>query len=449
MVKSPIFLCLFLGVTSLTASGKKPNFVIVLADDVSWDAFGATGSAHARTPHIDKLAKESLTMERFYCSVSQCAPVRAELYTGLLPRHNGILGNSRIVKIPGVLNMGDHLRPLGYRVGLAGKVHFGLGSKPLDAISGFPSNCNGSEGKHSMDGVRTYIQKAQAAEAPFCVIIASIHSHHPWDLGGSSRFPLDKIQLPPHYLDTPKAREALAKHAAEVEEFDRQVGDTRALIEDLQLENETILVVLSEQGTAMPRGKWTPYEYGSRALCVAHYPGKIRPRKTAALAMYCDILPTFLDFADGKPAKPLDGTSLKPLWTGASDKHREAVHISNVHPFWQQAIVKDRYKLIWTGSPEEEHIASQFNAKQKFFSQPWKEWNRLAKRDAGAAAVVQRVLHPRRYELYDVQADPYELENLADKVELKEVKTELLADLKQLMLTVGEPLEAVLPSPTP
>ena len=90
----------------------------------------------------------------------------------------------------------------------------------------------------------------------------------------------DRIQLRPHYIDTPTARQAVAKHAAEVEVLDQQVRETRELMKEMDLEKDTILIFLSEQGIAMPRGKWSPYEHGSRALCLAYWKGRILPRTT-------------------------------------------------------------------------------------------------------------------------------------------------------------------------
>ncbi|MFT7641828.1 MAG: N-sulfoglucosamine sulfohydrolase, partial [Pirellulaceae bacterium] len=136
---------LFPQLTTVDAAEKtQPNFVIVIGDDVGWDAFGCTGTQSARTPNIDKLAAQSLHMERFYCSVSQCAPLRAEMYTGLLPNNNGVLANARKVSRPGVKNVADHLKPLGYRIGWTGKKHFGLGQTKLDNITGFPGGGNDS-----------------------------------------------------------------------------------------------------------------------------------------------------------------------------------------------------------------------------------------------------------------------------------------------------------------
>lgn len=97
---------------TLVSAREQPNFVIVLADDVGWDAFGCTGAPHARTPHIDELARKSVVMDRLYTSVSQCAPLRAEFYTGLFPMHNGVRANSRKEERSGILNIADHLRPM-------------------------------------------------------------------------------------------------------------------------------------------------------------------------------------------------------------------------------------------------------------------------------------------------------------------------------------------------
>jgi N-sulfoglucosamine sulfohydrolase len=424
----------------ISAKGKTkhPNIIIIIGDDVGWDAFGCTGMKEAKTPAIDKLAEESCMMTRFYCSVSQCAPLRAELYTGLLPKNNGVLANAKKENRPGVKNIADHLMLLGYKVGLSGKKHFGLGTAKIDVIPGFASGANGSNQVHSFDGVEKYVTEAKKDGNPFCVIIGATHAHHPWDHGKESNFPTDQIQLRPHYVDTPAARQAVAKHAAEVEVLDQQVGETRELMKRMDLEKDTILIFLSEQGIAMPRGKWSPYEHGSRALCLAQWKGRILPKKTNALAMYCDIVPTLVDFAGGKDPG-LDGRSLKELWTNKQVKsHREEVLISNVHPFWQKAIVTDTYKLIWTGHPEREHIWGNFTSKSKFFAKPWAEWKEKADTDERAARKVQRVLQPKIVELYDVVSDPYEINDLSNLPEHQKRIPSLRAKLEKLMTDCGE-----------
>lgn len=190
----------------------------------------------------------------------------------------------------------------------------------------------------------------------------------------------------------------------------------------------------------MPRGKWSPYDHGSRAVCIAHWPGHFVPKKTSAIAMYCDFVPTFIDLAAGQSQVPLDGKSLKSLWLGEREKHRQSAFISNVHPFWQKAIVTEQYKLIWTAFPNEDHIHSNFGS-TKFFGKAWSEWKEVSEKNRDVAAKITRVLHPKRYELYDIQNAPYEVHDLAESGQHQNVKLGLLTELKQLMADAGESLE--------
>jgi N-sulfoglucosamine sulfohydrolase len=114
-------------VAMLMASGavaEKPNFVIVLADDVSWSSFGCVDAGlYTRTPNIDKLAAQGVRFTNFSCSGAQCCPTRHELYTGLLPPSSGVYSNGN--KPAGdYKNIVNYLGDLGYKVGLAGKTHF-------------------------------------------------------------------------------------------------------------------------------------------------------------------------------------------------------------------------------------------------------------------------------------------------------------------------------------
>ena len=232
-------------------AGDRPNFVIVLADDVSWSSFGCVDAGlYTCTPNIDKLATQGLRFTNFMCSVAQCAPVRHELYTGLLPPTSGVYSNG--AKPRGdYKNIANYLGDLGYNVGLSGKTHFNVSD--FHKISGFESNSNHNAPTWEMGGVKQFIETSQSEDKPFCVVVASIHAHHPWTIGDPSNFPLDQIVVPPHMVDTPVTREALAIHAAEVEVLDNQVGATMKLLDDMQLADNTVMIFLSEQGTALPQ----------------------------------------------------------------------------------------------------------------------------------------------------------------------------------------------------
>ncbi|HUV64817.1 MAG TPA: sulfatase-like hydrolase/transferase, partial [Sedimentisphaerales bacterium] len=272
--------------TSVVAE-EKPNFVIVLADDVSWSSFGCVDAGlYTRTPNIDKLADQGVRFANFSCSVAQCGPLRHELYTGLLPPSSGVYSNGS--KPQGdYKNIVSYLGDIGYKVGLTGKAHFNNVSD-FQEVPGFTSNGNDSAPTWEMSGVKGFIETSQTEGKPFCMVIASVHAHHPWTIGDASNFPLDKIVVPPHMVDIPITREALARHAAEVEDLDNQVGATMKLLDDMKLAENTVLIFLSEQGTAMPKGKWSPYDYGTKALCLVRWPGKFKPAAvTDAVAMYC------------------------------------------------------------------------------------------------------------------------------------------------------------------
>ncbi|MCD6527761.1 MAG: sulfatase, partial [Desulfuromonas sp.] len=338
-------------VTSVMAE-EKPNFVIVLADDVSWSSFGCVDAGlYTRTPNIDKLATQGVRFTNFSCSGAQCYPTRHKLYTGLLPPTSGVYSNAD--KPAGdYKNINNYLGDLGYNVGLTGKLHFTAKSK-FQKVPGFTSSANEKAPTWEMSGVKQFIETSQAENKPFCMVIASVHAHHPWTMGDASNFPLDKIVVPPHMVDTPITREALAKHAAEVEELDNQVGATIKLLDDMKLAENTVLIFLSEQGTALPNGKWSIYDYGTKALCLVRWPGKIKPAVTDAVAMYCDILPTLIDIAGGEvPA--MDGKSLLSVLKGETSEHRE--HAFLVHQYdgyTQRAIRNKEFKLIW--NPEQEN----------------------------------------------------------------------------------------------
>ena len=415
---------------------ERPNFVIVLADDVSWSSFGCVeGGLYTRTPHIDELAVQGVRFTNFSGSVAQCGPLRHELYTGLLPPTSGVYSNGSKPK-GDYENIANYLGELGYKVGLAGKTHFNVAD--FHKIPGLESNGNHSAPTWEMSGVKQFIETSQSEDKPFCVVVASVNAHHPWTVGDPSNFPLDQIVVPPHMVDTPVTREALAKHAAEVEVLDEQVGATMKLLDDMELADDTVLIFLSEQGTALPQGKWSVYDYGTKALCLVRWPGEVKPAVTDAVAMYCDISSTLVDIAGGK-APATDGKSLLPVLKGETAHHREHAYlIHQAGGYTQRAIRNNEFKLVW--NPEQEidyYLDALMEPKSnKFFAKAWREWLGEAQSDPAAQAKIDRVVKHPEFELYNIQDDPWELDNLALNPEysptLEAMHTQLKADMKTL-----------------
>ncbi len=142
--------------------GENPrlNVLVILADDCTRSDLRLYGGKNALTPHIDRLADDGLVFDHAYLTSAMCQPCRAELYTGLFPMRNGCAWNHSASR-PGTMRLPHYLGPLGYRVGLAGKVHVAPQSSfPFESIGGFDSNCVRSPTQpHRLDEVTEFITR--------------------------------------------------------------------------------------------------------------------------------------------------------------------------------------------------------------------------------------------------------------------------------------------------
>ncbi len=100
----------------------RPNILVICSDEHHPGFAGYRGHPFVRTPNLDRLAEQGMVFRRAYMSMSMCWPCRAELYTGLYPLHTGVCWNHTPARI-GTRSITHYLGNLGYRVGLAGKVH--------------------------------------------------------------------------------------------------------------------------------------------------------------------------------------------------------------------------------------------------------------------------------------------------------------------------------------
>ncbi|MFC5050417.1 sulfatase [Rubritalea spongiae] len=428
----------------------KPNYIILLADDISASSLGCYGSENPHTsPNIDKLAKESMRFTNMFVTEAVCGPARAELYTGLQPYRNGVMQNHKATKT-GTLSVVHYLEKLGYRVGLTGKTHFSPKSVyPFEIVKGFPKNCNARETPgESWEGVEEFISRDP--EQPFCLFICSIHAHSPWDAGDTSLWKLEDLKLPPHMADTPRTRELFREYLAEIRLFDTQVGKTQELLEKNNLNDSTALIVLDENGAGMPGGKWTNYDWGVRSACLIKWPGKPKPITTHAIAQYCDILPTLIEAAGGSPSENLDGKSLLPLLTGQTQKHRDKAFFTyNSGPegpaFVSRGVTDGRFKMMWNMTPENLFAVRTINGfdfgyvdkmEDRHVRQMYQSW--LEQDDAKSRAAVQRFRKQPEFQLYDLSKDPWEMNNLAENPEYTPQLEELKSAISTWMQQQGD-----------
>ena len=439
----------------LTAAGgalaaPKPNIVIFIADDLSWhDVACFGGPTDAKTPNLDRLASEGLKLTGFFSPASVCAPVRQALLTGLYPVRSGAYPNHSHVK-PGTKSLPYYLRSLGYRTACVGKTHFGPpASYPFDRMLPMTGESGTDKGEDAGDGeidtaAMERFVRADAAR-PFCVYVATHEPHGPWTKGNASAYDPAKLKIPPYLVDTPETRRGLAAYYAEVTCMDTEVGDVLRMLERTGHTQDTLFLFFSEQGSSVPQGKWTCYDVGIRVAAIARWPGKIKPgSESAAMVQYVDVLATLIEAAGGQPpAAPatIDGRSFLGVLLGQVDRHRDCVFaqhtargiIKGPAAYGTRAVRDTRWKLIVNLEPEAEFSNAISDGA---LLQSWRRKGEAG--DAFARAQAARYTKRPAVELYDLQADPWELTNVAEKPENAETVARLRARLDAWMKQQGD-----------
>ena len=400
-------------------TGSRPNIVIVMADDLDSRQLSCYGGKNLQTRNIDALASEGMKFEQIICSEAICVPTRASLFTGLYPmRHGSFQNHKAVYDTLGLKSVCQYLKAQDYSVALTGKNHSTKPESifPFEFIKGFQPDCVSPNDAYQLDDVRAYITRKNAD--PFCLFIMSINPHVPWVSGDASEFDPEKVILPPHMVDTKEVRVQYCKYLAEIRRLDNQVGDIRALLKETGQDENTIFIFLGEQGPQFPGGKWTLYDNGQKSSMIVKWSGKVKPDViTNAIVQYEDITPTLVDIAGGKPVKGLDGRSFLNVLTGKSKSHRsEAFGIYNNipegTPYPMRSVRDSHYKLVMNLLPDERYyIKYMMNPETK--NSYWNTWVAKAETSPEAKTLVDRITTRPALEFYDLQKDPYELNNIA------------------------------------
>ncbi len=426
----------------------KPNFLLIIGDDCTYNDLRVYGGQNAATPNIDRLASDALVFNRAYLGSAMCQPCRAELYTGLYPMRNGCAWNHSASR-PDVTSMPHHLKALGYRVGLAGKVHVKPAKVfPFENVGGFDASCTRDPTKpHDTQQIRRFMADNQ--DRPFCLVIALVEPHVPWVMGDASKYPPKKLNLPPNIADTPRTREDFSRYLAEITYLDEQVGDILKVLEQSGKADNTLVLFTSEQGSQFPGCKWTNWDTGLHTALLARWPGKVAPgHRTGALVQYADVLPTLVDAAGGDVSKHnYDGTSFLPVLLGKESKHRKFVYgmhnnIPEGPAYPIRTISDGQYRYIRNLQPDEIYIEKHlmgWSGAGKLNNPYWATWIRNAWNDRHTYDLVKRYMHRPAEQLYHTTKDPYEMNNLADDPAASAVKARLSAELDRWMKQQGDP----------
>ena len=372
-----------------------------------------------------------------------CLPCRTELYTGLYPMRSGACWNHSAAR-PGVRSICHYLSELGYRTGIAGKVHVTPRSSfPFEMVDGFERGCVSKTAKHDCRDIRTFMNRDR--QEPFCLVIGLVVPHVVWTVGDPSHFDAAGLKLPPHLADTPQTRADFAKYLAEIEVLDQQVGDILRTLEEIGRAESTLVLFTSEQGAQFPGCKWTNWDLGVHTGLVARWPEHIKAgSRTDALVQYADVVPTLLDAAGGKLAgKHLDGSSFLPVLLGRTNKHREYVYAmhNNVPegpPYPIRSVRDCRFRYIRNLTPQATYIERHLMGVAEH-NPYWATWMFTAADNPHTYALVHRYLHRPAEELYHTSEDPFEQHNLANDARYAAVKARLSVELDRWMSEQQDP----------
>jgi len=373
----------------------QPNFLIIMVDQLSGTFFPDGPAPLLHAPVLARVAERSVRFNANYCASPLCAPSRASFMSGQLPSRTKVYDNA--AEFPSAIpTFAHHLRRLGYRTALSGKMHF-VGpdqlhgfeerlttdiypadfgwtpdwTRPSERIDWWYHNLASVTGAGVADMTNqleyddevAYFAKQrlfdfarQADGRPFCLTVSFTHPHDPyvmrrryWELYRESDIPMPATAFPYDSQD-PHSRRILdscdwrrfeigehhiraARHAycAAISYLDERIGELIEVLRTCRFFDETVLIFCSDHGDMLgERGLWFKmnfFEGSARVPLMIAAPG-LEPLAVAQPTSLLDVLPTLVELAGGSLdaiPTPLDGRSLLPLASGASEAARRVV----------------------------------------------------------------------------------------------------------------------------
>jgi arylsulfatase A-like enzyme len=443
-------------VSSRAADGPpRPNVVLIIADDLGWDDCGAFGNPNVRTPHIDRLAREGMRFDRAFVTASSCSPSRSSILTGRYPHSTGA-EELHWPLPPEQVTFAEKLKASGYWTAAAGKWHLGNAVKGrFDVVreanpSGFQL-ATGTDGKARMTaggsgaalgGYDRWLSalRDRPRDKPFFLWLASLDPHRDYQTGTipEPHRPKD-VEVPPYLPDVPEVREDLALYYDEIGRLDHYVGEVLAELDREGVAGDTLVLFVSDNGRPFPRCKTTLYDSGIRTPFLARWPGHIQPgSRCRSLVSTIDIAPTVLRLAGIEPGLSVQGRDLSPIFRDPAAKIHQMIFAErNWHDYAAhgRASRSERFKYI----RNDDHESPLTPPADAVRSPTFGAMRRL--RDAGKLTPAQRSCFDRpraAEELYDVDADPHELVNLAGDPRFADVLRSMRQALSEWSRETGD-----------
>ncbi len=464
-----------IGTTAFVTAADRPNILFLLSDDHSYPYLSCYGDDNVKTPTLDRLASEGMKFHRFFTSAPQCVPSRAAYLTGRSPVA------ARITRFSSALPRDEVTFPellkknAGYLVGVCGRSYHldGSGQRSGAAVGELMTKHGMRTFQDRFDYVKTgsdteaVTQAAEfldmrSADQPFCLWVNFSDPHHAWNAPAEFRPDPASLKLPAHWPDLPGMREQFADYCAEINRLDTSVAAVLKLLTERGLEKSTIVVFAGDNGAALPHGKGSLYDPGSNVPFIVKWPGVTAPGgESRVLLSGEDLAPTMLEAAGVEVPDRITGRSFLPLLRGESFTPRTHVFVergphgsapvtvsmTNSGYDLSRAVRSDRYKLIYNCTPW-----IPYSPVDSASGAGWTEMK--AANESGSLPEPLKATYfttPRPvYELYDLDADPSELNNLSGSNELADVERELRIALAEKMIVDFDylPLPAIADPPS-
>lgn len=398
---------------------KPPNIVWLVVEDQSPQFFSFYGDPTINLPNLESLAKDALIFDRAYAPVPVCAPARSAIITGMYPTslgtHNmrtynqynpqneseiGIPSYSPVVP-PDVKVFTHILQQTGYYCSNNAKEDYNFKT---------PEQTWNDSGPTAHWGNRN-------DDRPFFSVFnfGDCHESGIWRFQDSTIYvPESEVIVPPYFPDTQIVRHDLAVNYSNLKRIDDQIGIVIDQLKEEGLYDNSYVFFFSDHGGPFPRHKRAIYETGIRVPFLIKFPNSVRAgNRTDQLLSFIDLAPTTLSIAGIEPPEHMQG---EPLFgTFASEKDRNYLFASSDR-FDEvtdrlRAVISERFKYIRSYNPSLPHALP---VSYRYQMPMMQELDRLNKDGRLSSDQQNWFLSPKpREELYDLENDPWELNNLA------------------------------------
>lgn len=410
MIRSSTFVFILFLVHSLQAQTSKPNIIVFIADDVSWDDLGAYGNKEVKTPVIDQLAKDGLLFTNFYLTASSCSPSRNSILTGRYPHNTGAAELHTEPPLD-MLSVAELLKNQGYYTASSGKFHMGeYARRGFDHISEKPEEIG--DGGEDM---WVSVVEERPKDKNFFMWFAALDAHRVWGPNSFAGIHVPEQLTIPYYLHNgPETKKDFGQYYDEISRFDFYIGEVIKVLDKQKVLDNTLLIIMADNGRAFPHSKTRVNDRGMKTPFIVHWPAKVpKSQVSNSLVSAVDIAPTLLSLAGGKAPEQFQGQSFEALLQQPQKPFRNYVFAEhNWHDYeaHQRMVRSSDYLYIINSRP----LSPQMGPADAVESPTFIELEQLRLAGQLNPAQADVFVTPRPLEeLYDCIQDPEQWLNIA------------------------------------